>query len=79
MFSNLNFKKLLVNNIPNISVSLPTETRGLVPFAEGVTVVLILIFQKFNNWSKWIHITTTRQTYHISGGIIDNEAMVSVH
>ena len=33
VFSNLDFKKLLVNNISNISVNLRTETGGLVPFA----------------------------------------------
>ena len=49
MFSNLDFKKLLVNNIPNVSVGLRAETEGLVPFAEGGKVVLILIIQKFNN------------------------------
>ena len=35
VFSNLDFKKLLVNNISNISVNLRTETGGLVPFAGG--------------------------------------------
>ena len=49
VFSNLDFKKLLVNNISNISVNLRTETGGLVPFAGGGKVVLTLKFQKFSN------------------------------
>ena len=35
VFSNLDFKKLLVNIISNISVNLRTETGGIVPFAGG--------------------------------------------
>ena len=49
VFSNLDFKKLLVNNISIISVNLRTETGGLVPFAGGGKVVLTLKFQKFSN------------------------------
>ena len=37
-------KKLLVNNISNISVNLSTETGGLVTVAEGGKVVLTLKF-----------------------------------
>ena len=49
VFSNLDFKKFLVNNISNISVNLRTEAGGLVPFAGGGKVVLTLKFQKFSN------------------------------
>ena len=49
VFSNLDFKKLLVNNFSNISVKLRTETGGLVLFAGGGKVVLTLKFQKFSN------------------------------
>ena len=47
--SNLDFKKLLVNNISNFSVNLHTETGGLVTFAGAGKVVLTLKFQKFSN------------------------------
>ena len=49
VFSNLDFKKLLVNNNSNISVNLRTETGGLDPFAGGGKVVLTLKFQKFSD------------------------------
>ena len=49
VFSNLDLKKLLVNNISNISVNLRTETGGLVPFAGEGKVVLTLKFQKLSN------------------------------
>ena len=49
LFSNLDFKKLLVNNFSNIFVNLRTETEGLVPIAGGGKVVLTLKFQKFRN------------------------------
>ena len=48
VFSNLDFKKLLVNSISNISVSLRTETGGLVPFAVGGKIVLTVKFQNFS-------------------------------
>ena len=35
VFSNLDYKKLLVNNIQSIAVNLRTETGRLVPFAGG--------------------------------------------
>ena len=35
VFSNLDYKKLLVNNIQSIAVNLQTETGRLVPFAGG--------------------------------------------
>ena len=48
VFSNLDYKKLLVNNIQSIGVNLPTETGRLVPFAgRGGKIVLTLKFQKF--------------------------------
>ena len=49
VFSKLDFKKLLVNNISIISVNLRTETGGLVPFVGWEKVVLTLKFQKFSN------------------------------
>ena len=48
VFSNLDYKKLLVNNIQSIGVNLRTKTGRLVPFASGGgKVVLTLKFQKF--------------------------------
>ena len=50
VFSNLDYKKLLVNNIQSIAVNLQTETGRLVPFAAGGgKVVLTLKFQKFSD------------------------------
>ena len=49
IFSNLDYKKLLVNNIQSIAVKLRTETARLVPFAGGGKVVLTLKFQKFSD------------------------------
>ena len=50
VFSNLDYKKLLVNNIQSIAVNLRTETGRLVPFAGGgEKVVLTLKFQKFSH------------------------------
>ena len=49
VLNNLDFKKLLVNNISNFSVNLRTENGGLVPFAGGGKFVLKLKFQKFSN------------------------------
>ena len=50
VFSNLDLKKLLVNNIQSIAVNLQTETGRLVPFAGGGgKVVLTLEFQKFSD------------------------------
>ena len=50
VFSNLDYKKLLVNNIQSIAVNLRTETSRLVPFAGGGgNVVLTLKFQKFSD------------------------------
>ena len=50
VFSNLDYKKLLVNNIQSIAVNLRTETSRLVPFAGGGRkVVLTLKFQKFSD------------------------------
>ena len=40
VFSNLDFRIFLVNNISNFSVNLRTETGGLVPFAGGGKVFL---------------------------------------
>ena len=48
VFSNLDFEKLLVNNISNVSVNLRTETGGFVLFAGGGKLVLTLKFQKFS-------------------------------
>ena len=49
-FSNLDYKKLLVNNIQSIAVNLQTETGRLVPFAgEGGKIVLTLKFQLFSD------------------------------
>ena len=48
VFSNLDYKKLLVNNIRSNGVNLRTETGRLVPFAGGGgKVVPTLKFQKF--------------------------------
>ena len=48
VFSNLDYKKLLVNNIQSIAVDLRTEIGRLVPFAgEGGKVDLTLKFQNF--------------------------------
>ena len=41
-------------------------------------IVLTLKIQKFIFWLIWIHIITTKQTYHISRGIMDNEAVALV-
>ena len=50
VFSNLDYKKLLVNNIQSIAVNLRTETGRLVPFARGGgKVVLTLKLQKFSD------------------------------
>ena len=50
VFSNLDYKTLLVNNIQSIEVKLRTETSRLVPFAGGgEEVVLTLKFQKFSD------------------------------
>ena len=49
MFSNLDFKKLLVNNISDIFVNLRTDPGGLVLFAGGGKVDLTLKFQKLSN------------------------------
>ena len=50
VFNNLDYKKLLVNNIQSIAVNLRTETGRLVPFAGGgERVVLTLMFQKFSD------------------------------
>ena len=49
MYSNLDFERLLVNNVSNISVNLRTETGGLAPFAGGGKIVLNLKVQKFRN------------------------------
>ena len=51
VFSNLGYKKPLVNNIQSIGVNLRTETSLLVPFAGGGgKVVLTLKFRKFQSW-----------------------------
>ena len=48
VFSNLDYKKFLVNNIQSIAVDLRTEIGRLVPFAgEGGKVDLTLKFQNF--------------------------------
>ena len=48
VFSNLDYKKLLVNNIQSIAVDLRTEIGRLVPFAgEGEKVDVTLKFQNF--------------------------------
>ena len=49
VFSNLDFKNFLVNNISNISVNLRTKTGGLVSFAGVGKVNLTLKFQKISN------------------------------
>ena len=50
VFSNLDYKKLLVNNIQSIAVNLRTETGRLVPFAGGGgKIVLTLKLQKFSD------------------------------
>ena len=50
VFSNLDYNKLLVNNIQSIAVNLGTETGSFVPFAGGGgKVVLTLKFQKFSD------------------------------
>ena len=50
VFSNLDYKKLLVNNIQSIVVNLRTGTSRLVPFAGGGgNVVLILKFQNISD------------------------------
>ena len=47
VFSNLDYKKLLVNNIQSIGVNLQTKTGRLNPFAGGGgKIVLTLKFQK---------------------------------
>ena len=79
VFSNLVFKKLLVNNISIISVNLRRETGELVPFAGGGKVVLALKFQTFLqliNMDSYYH---NQANLPISWAIIDNEAVASVH
>ena len=50
VFSNLDYKKPLVNNTQSIAVNLRTETGRLEPFAEGgEKVVLTSKFQKFSD------------------------------
>ena len=50
VFSNLDYKKLLVSNTQSIAVNQRTETGRLVPFAgRGGKVVLSLKFQKFSD------------------------------
>ena len=49
IFSNLDYKKLLMNNVKSIVVKLQTGTGRLVPFAGGGgNVVLILKFQNIS-------------------------------
>ena len=50
VFNNLDYKKLLVNNIQRIAVNLQTEKGGLKPIAVGGgKVVLTLKFQRFSD------------------------------
>ena len=47
VFSNLEYKKILVKNIQTIQVELRTETGNFVPFAGTGKVVITLTFKKF--------------------------------
>ena len=79
VFSNLDFKKILVNIIFNISVNLRRETGGLVPFAGGGKIVLALKCQKFLqliNMYSYYHNQANLPTFR---GIIDNEAVDLVY
>ena len=49
-FSNLDYKKLLVNNIQSTAVNIRKETGRLVPFAGGGGKVMLTVkFQKFSD------------------------------
>ena len=80
VFSNLDYKKLLVNSIQSIGVNLRTETCRLVPFASGGgKVVLTLKIQKFQCWYYiWMRITIIRRLCRTSQGTTDNEAVALV-
>ena len=75
-FFDLQYKKLLVQNIQTIGIQLRKETGILVPFCGKGQVVLTLKLKKF---AKWKTITQSKCVYPISPVTTDNEVEELVH
>ena len=75
LFIDLQYKKLLVQNIHTISIQLICETGNLVSFFGTGQVVLTLKFKKL----EWMIITPNKCIYPIFPAARDNDAVELVH